>query len=254
MALTLYWRQENSLSLDGTHDYSAGATTATTNASPTFDGTTYKIGSYSGSYPSAGAQHRFSPTSIISSGGPAGSSAGAVAFWFRTTSGRNTDRELFFYARGSASSNDCVALRCGGSNTMYLYHRNATNGAATLAHASTLSNDTWYFVGMAWDSTATSRKLALWDSAGSLIGSTVEDTSTDFTTYLPANLTSRIQFGDNTGSGPFGYTDNIFIGDAYADLDTFYTKRDITSYTEYAGGSAPIAAYARGSNIILRGY
>lgn len=241
MALKFYWRFENSGTLDGTHDYSAGDTTATNNGSPTFDGSTYKIGSYAGSYPSASAQHRFDPASIISSGGPGGSSAGAVAFWFYTTSGRSTDRDLFFYVRGSASSNDNITLRCGGSNTIKFIIRNATNGGIELAHGSTISDNTWYFVVFAWDSAASTRRISLYDSSGAEIGTTVTDNSTGFTTNLPANLTSRLQFGDNTGSGPYGFVDNVFIGDAYADADTFVSKKSITSYTEYAGDvTAPV--------------
>ena len=245
MALKFYFRFENSGTLDGTHDYSAGDTTATNNGSPTFDGTTFKVGSYAGSYPSASAQHRFDPASILASGGPGGASAGAVGFWFYTTSGRNTDRDLFFFARGSASANDCINVRCGGSNTVKFQIRNATNGAAELAHGSAISDNTWYFVVVAWDSATNSRRISLYDSAGAEVGTTVTDTSTDFTSNLPANLTSRFQFGDNTGSGPFGFVDNAFIGDAYADADTFVSNKSITSYTNYsAGGSAALEGAA----------
>lgn len=239
MALKFYYRFENSGTLDGTHDYSAGDTTATNNGSPTFDGTTFKIGAYAGSYPSASAQHRFDPASILASGGPAGASAGAVGFWFYTTSGRSTDRDLFFFVRGSASSNDCIAVRCGGSNTLKLHIRNATNGAAELAHGSAISDNAWYFVVVAWDSVTNSRRISLYDAAGAEVGSTVTDTTTNFTNNLPANLTSRFQFGDNTGSGPFGYVDNAFIGDAYADADTFVANKNITSYTSYSGVVPP---------------
>lgn len=249
MALKFYWRFENSGTLDGTHDFSAGDTTATNNGSPTFDGTTFKIGSYAGSYPAASAQHRFDPASIMSSGGPGGSSAGAVGFWFYTTSGRLTDRDLFFFVRGSASSTDCISVRCGGSNTIKLQIRNATNGGIELAHGSTISDNTWYFVVIAWDSAATSRRISLYDASGAEIGSTVTDTSTNFTNNLPANLTSRFQFGDNTGSGPFGYVDNVFIGDAYADADAFVSNKSITSYTNYSVGdtTAPTLTSPTGS-------
>ena len=230
MALTFFWRCEGT-TLDGTHDYSAGATTGTANNAPSIDSSVYKVGSNSVLAAGSSDYYAFTPTNIWTG------TAGSVGYWFRGTTIANDGRTLLVL-RG-AHFNDHIFIDTTGGGRPRLVIRNSANGTAVLALSTqTLSTGTWYFLTASWDVSATSRRIAVYDSSGTLLEAS-EDTSTDFTGNFPATITESVRIGANVGT--FGNIDNVFIGSAYADYTAFVANRDITSYTSYdvGGSSAP---------------
>src|SRR6188474_1286468 len=109
MTIKFYWRAENSVNLDATHDYSAGDTSAATNSSPSFSGTAAKYGSYGILIDSSTDRYDFNPASILSSS--VSGSAGAVGMWFQyPTAIPGTALSSIFYVRGNASANDTIGI------------------------------------------------------------------------------------------------------------------------------------------------
>jgi hypothetical protein len=231
VALTFFWRFQNSLTLDGTHDFSAGDTTAVASGTATFSTTQARDG-YAGFYDGPLDYHTFDPTSICSR------AAGSVGLWFHATTNWN-DPVIIFRAYGS-SSNDYVRLRLRGTNGAGNVDIGlAKNGASAITVATTsaaLSLATWYFVRASWDFTAGNVLVRVYNASGVLQGTEGFSSAWGATQY-PATEFATMEIGEISGANTDPYIDNLFIGSAYADGDTFLTKRDITSYTEYVGAS-----------------
>jgi len=231
MALTLYWRCEGT-TLDATHDFSAADTTAATNNSPSLDAAAAKLGSTGILINGVSERYDFAPTSIIS---PA---TGTVAFWFRFMNSM-VNLETFFLARGSASSNDSITIGIGaGNDEVFLgIRRNGGTNVTLTTSAANMTTNTWYFIVASWDQPNSDRRIAVYDSSGTLLSENI-DTTTAYDQPTALDASNGIRFGDSSGWGATKvcHFDNIFIGSAYADGDTFFSNRDITSYTSYSTG------------------
>src|SRR5688500_7419965 len=103
MALNFFWRCEGT-TLDGTHDFSAGDTTATATNTPAISATAAKIGSNGALFDSGSDRYAFTPTSIIST------TAGAVGFWLQfPTAFPASGGAYVFYSQGT-NSNDYIRI------------------------------------------------------------------------------------------------------------------------------------------------
>jgi hypothetical protein len=231
MALTFYWRCEAS-ALDGTHDYSAGDTTGTDVNSPSYTTGARLVGtSGTGLLIDADEKVTFAPASIVTA------SAGTVAFWFQCTDFGLDDNRTFFTVNDSGGGSDTIRLRLEGASgaanvVLYTDYGEVGTQASIATVGANLASGSKYFVVASWDDSANDRRIAVYNSSGVLIDDT-EDTSTAFS--IATTSPDTIIIGNN---GAYrGYYDNVFIGNAYADSATFLEKRNIESYTEYAGTS-----------------
>jgi hypothetical protein len=237
MALTFFWRCEGT-TLDGTHDFTAGDNTATANNTPSISATAAKVGSNGILIDSSADGYRFAPTSIIAR------LVGTVAFWFQFPVTFAATGQVFFFARGNASVNDHISIGVGtGGDEVRLSISNASSGGAELeTSGASLAAGSWYFVTASWDQPSNSRKIAVYDSSGTLLAQN-EDTTTAYDAPAALDAGDGLRFGDASGWGATrnGWFDNTFVGSAYTDAATFLSNRDITSYTEYStGGSATV--------------
>lgn len=245
MALKFFWRCEGT-TLDGTHDFTGGDNAATLNSTAAINTDAAKIGTNGLDIPSSTDYAEFAVSSddIISR------SAGAVGFWFRvTTWGAGA---TLFHAFGTAA-NDQISLSLSGTSELLFRHRvsGVTNLTLTTTDAS-LTTATWYFVVIRWDDAANDRRLEIYDTAGSLVGTPVEDLTTAFGQQTDL-ITLRI--GDVTGTACDVHIDNVFIADSYSeDLPTW---KDITSYTEYGVSGAiegpMVGGKLTGGGLLMRG-
>lgn len=233
MALKFFWRCEGT-TLDGTHDYSAGDTTATLTSGAAINTDAARIGTNGLDCPTIGDYASFA----ISSGDLISQSVGALAFSFRLVAFLPSNS--LFQAKNSANSSQITVQMIGTDDATgrELQFRIRLHGGIDKSVGTTAANlalNTWYAVVCRWDEPANDMRIEVYDAAGSLI-TAVEDLATNFD--QPTGLDSlRIGETLNFGSSDF-HIDNVFIADTYAEpLENFL---DITSYTEYgASGAIP---------------
>jgi hypothetical protein len=238
MAVTLFWRCEGT-TLDGTADFTAADNTATANNTPAISATGARIGTNGLVFDSSSDRYDFNPASIVSP------SAGALAGWFQFPSNfPGSGAASIVFVRGNASSNDHIQILTqsgsgASARNLDFIIRNATNGGVTLSlSGNLLAPGTWYFFTCGWSAAATTRTIAVYDTAGALVDS-ASNTVTDFTANVPAALDSGngLRYGDTTGSTGTLYMDNLFAGSAHTDVDTFLANREITTFASYNSGS-----------------
>ena len=233
MALTFFWRCEGT-TLDATDDYyGASDNTATAAGTPAINATAALIGSNGLQVDGASDHYQFNnqtnPTVF--------SSAGSVGFWIRWQA--YTTGATHFYVRATTSDTQSLRLSTLGTNRLRFQIRNDASSHSLDMATMTIANATTYFCTASWDIAADLSRVRMYDSGGTLIE---EATSTDdLAAAQPAALdsTSGVRFGEMDGVASTCYIDNIFIGSAYADADTFLTNRSITSYTGYSTGGTP---------------
>jgi hypothetical protein len=243
MALLFFWRCEGT-TLDGTHDYSAGDTTATLNSGALINADAARIGTNGLDIPTASDNARFDAASIIA---PA---VGSLALSVRFTtfaSGRSVA-----WAFGT-NTLDQILLETTGTDDatgreLRIRYRSTTGGAENVVLATTaadLALATWYGVVIRWDATANLLKLEIYNDDGSLR----TEVSSTSAISPPADLVSM--WWGESGAGAIDlHLDNLFIADTYEEpLEDFL---DITSYTEYgAAGGDPEGSLIQGK--LLRG-
>jgi len=231
MALTLFWRCEGT-TLDGTHDYSAGDTTATASGGTpaSISATAVKIGTNGILCSGTNSNMALDSASI------AATAEGAFAAWVWVTTW--VAGSSVINVNGSNGNNRIrvVTIGTSGSGNFELRCKQAGQTERQIATtAGNLATGNWYFIVATWKSATTSATLDVYDSSGTIIsGCAVSGTYAS--TNVPAELTT-CKWGDEGAANASSYIDNIFWGSVIADAATFLTKRDITSYTEYAGGS-----------------
>jgi hypothetical protein len=230
MALTFYWRCESG-TLDGTHDYSAGDTTATNNNTPTYTTSARLVGSTgNGLDITTDARAMFDAASIWTA------SQGAVGFWVQTTDfSLDSSRKCFALTEASSGFPVRIYLTGAGSGStdVTAYTNDARTGQATIATSGVaMATGSKYFVTFQWNTSTNSRRVAVYNSSLTLINAN-EDTSTSFTVD---GTPGQVWVG-NSGSWR-GYFDNVFIGSAYGDATAFVTNAAIESYTSYGSGGA----------------
>jgi hypothetical protein len=233
MALNFFWRCEGT-TLDGTHDFSAGDTTATATNTPAISATAAKIGSNGQLFDSGSDRYAFTPTGIIST------TAGAVGFWLHfPTAFPASGGAYVFYSQGT-NSNDYIRIETlsgggAGQRKLRLGIRNNGGAASNLdLVTANLTSGQWYFVAASWDTTVPSKRLTVLDASGTVL----ENATSGAAVTAPVNITNWL-FGDITGGTGTMYIDNVFVAGAAADIDAIITARDITSYTSW--GASGIA-------------
>lgn len=237
--LNFYSRLE-SATLDGTHDFSIGDTTGTAFLSPAFSTTYSCIGSGSGSqYNSNAEQIRFdntSPAAIVDR------LQGTFATWVRwETWGTST----VMVARGATTSNH-ITLQALGTTEMRLRINSSVPTSVDLdTTTASLTTGVCYFVVASWDQPNSLRRLRIYaagdtDPASPSIANVTS--SSAFTAPVALdNTTNGFLIGDQNSPGTYEMrTDNAFVYSTYGDGDSqAFNKRNITSYTEYAGSATP---------------
>jgi hypothetical protein len=225
-AVSFFWRAEGT-TLSATDDLPAGDTSVTLNGTAAVNGTAALVGSNGVQLSAASDNARLdSNTTLIDP------LVGSVAFWVRIQTW--TNGASVFYVRGSNFAYN-IELYMTGTDELRL-HINEDGAGSTLdTTAANLVTGTTYFVTFSWDQPNSDRRIRVYDSSGSLIQQ-VEDTSTAFTAPVDLATSDGLRIGEARGFSGAAYMDNIFIGKAYTDADTFLTNRSITSYTSYGGG------------------
>jgi len=142
----------------------------------------------------------------------------------------------------SANSSHRINISTNTTTNNHLIFRiqNTAVGISDFSCDVGLSTDTTYFAIFKWDSSQNDRRCEVYDSGGASVG-TDEDLTTSFSAYLPMEtfpVTDGLYFGEWSGVAIQFYMDNIFLASTYADADTIYCNRGITSYTSYAACSS----------------
>lgn len=243
MALTFFTRCEG-LTLDGTHDFTAGTDTFLTVSGASIDPTAALIGS-NGILVNAASD----VLTLDAEDAVLNSAAGAIGFYFRVQTFA-TAAIVMRLRTNSGATNDYIQVSMNNTTNNHLRFsvRNSAEGQTLLESAFAIVNDTTYFVIFKWDTAASDRRAEIYDSGGTLLDAT-EDLATSL--FIPIEaypITDGMIFGEFGGTATAFYLDNIFIGTAYADGDAFYTNRNITSYTQYGAGAAIAPALQSVSN------
>lgn len=232
--ITWFWRAE-STTLDGTHDYTAGVDTTGTTSGASIDASAALVGSNGVLVNASLDDIQFDGETAIHN-----RLAGSMAFWFRVQTW--LAGVSLVYVRDSASGNnriDVTLQGTSGSGDIRLTTRNtsATSTLDAFTSGANLAVDTTYFAVVQWDDANNDRRIAVYDSSGTLISEN-EDTVTDFNVPSSLGGTNQWSVGSQIAGATAFYIDNVFVGDAYTDGACFLTNRSITSYTSYSCGGA----------------
>lgn len=245
MALKFFWRCEGT-TLDGTHDYSIGDTTATANGTPTISATAARIGS-NGVLIDASEWYEFdTPDTIVNR------LTGSAAFWFQCpTAFPSSGQVIGFYSRGATFENS-ISVRMSGTDELNLRIDSTTGPVeqSLLTTAANIAVGNWYFVVVRWDQPNNDRCIEVYDTSGTLIQK-VEDTSTAYTAPTELNDSGGgLRYGNVSGSTNTLYIDNVFVADSYAEpLQDYLTITSYVGYGKATFSGAPVAvAWAAGSN------
>lgn len=231
--LTMFWRAEGTtLDEAGNNDYALGDSTAGVINSPAINTTAVKFGTNGIHINATNEYYQFDLNEDFVT-----ANAGTVAFWINWQA-FTTDASAFVYIRGNTSTN-YVYLRGTNTNELRLVTNTAASQSTHDTSAANISTGVWYFVCFAWNDSANTRRISVWDNGGTLV-ETRQETSMNF--FAPAELATtggRLRFGEggNVVGTPEYYLDNVFVGNG-ADCDTFYNNREITSYSAYSAGGA----------------
>ena len=233
MALTFFWRCEGT-TLDGTHDYSAGDTSASATGSASISATAVRVGTNGVLFDGgSAAYYGFDPASIFST------AEGSAAFLFRLT--RSNGGTLFAVYGTSAS--DKIVVQWLGNNgettaNIRLAIRKSTGSEGNIdTDSGNLGPNVWYGCVIRWKTATTAMAIEIYTVGDSGTTITLVDSATG--TYgsgnIPVDLISFRVGETDGGANMDGHIDNVFVSNTYA--EALETKLLITSYTEYAGGS-----------------
>lgn len=252
MALTYFWRCEDT-SLDGTHDYSAGATTMTANSSPALSATAVKIGT-NGILAAAAATGKYyycAHTSIFDY------NEGSMGGWvnWQTAYPAAGVRCAMGAFEAADAGNDYLQFRTAASEELSLAIRKegGTVIVKTTSGANIVAGD-WYFITASWRLSDDKMRVRVYDATGALAGTQGDNDTdlTDLSTGIPV-AADIVYAGAGAGTNANAmYVDNVFFGSSYDDADLFLANRNITSYTEYSTGTLPYFQYQPRVNPLLR--
>lgn len=232
MALTLFWRCEGT-TFDGTHDYTAGDGSATATGAVSISATAAKVGSNGVLCSDAVDYYSFDSASIVTI------DQGSIGAWiqYKTAVPGSGLLALFTIRENTPTqTNDYIAFVTKSSQEIALtVRKDGGAGAEVATTAANLAVDNWYFVTGSWHLSQDKMRMRVYDASGTLVQE-AEDTATDLSSKIPASV-DTIMIGNTASFVNPIWIDNVFIGDDYADADTFHTKRNIMSYTEYASSS-----------------
>lgn len=228
MSLLFFWRCEGT-TLDGTHDFTAGDTSATANGSATISAVSPLIGSNSILTAGSASHFRFDSGSIIAA------AEGSLSLSFRITTW--VANGTLFTIFGSSTDNFIQVLMTGTDELRFQI--GSATGPTDISLDTTAANiatGTDYRLIVRWQDSTNSRYIGVFNSSDALISET-EDTTTNWVVPTELSGSDRARFGDTGGALSVFRLDNIAIADDYAEpLEDFF---QITSYTDY--GAAGIA-------------
>jgi len=244
MALKFYWRCEGT-TLDGTHDFTAGDTTASAGSAGAINSDAARFGTNGIDCPTASDNMNFavSGTDLVDP------SVGSAAFSFRLVA--FVSGQSMLNIRGTSTNDNITVTTLGTDDAtgreLRLRYRSTSGGAENRTVDTTnanLAENTWYACVARWDATADLIRLEVYDASGTLIEGVTGSTSISVLTDVVGVYWGEV----GAVGGSDLHVDNVFIADAYAEpLEDFL---DITSYTAY-GASGFNASWARNSNQVI---
>lgn len=231
MALSFFWRAEG-LTLDATHDFTAGDNTGTVNSGALINTDAAFIGTNGLDLPTTADFVFFT----VSSGDLIDASEGAIGLWFRIVT-FGAGRSLFV-ANNTGAPNNHIRLYMTGTDELELKIRLVAGADVTLTTtAADLATATWYFVIARWNAVTEDRRIEVYNDDMSLRHA-VEDLTTAFDAPTGIDVLS---WGDNLGIAGDHHQDNMFIADTYAEpLEDF---SEITSFTQYGAAGGPVPPF-----------
>lgn len=242
MALTFFWRCEGT-TFDGTHDYSAGDTTATGVNSGALSTTIKRVGTSSVVAPAsfAGGMTFTLANNGIFNGTLAAPSNLVTSFGFSvywdTSLYTATGTAIGLKFQGTLSNDQIQVQTVTGGTNLALRLSNNTNGAITLTTTgAVVTADAWWGVVCRLNYATNSRKIEIYNAANTLVDS-IEDTSTALANYVPIDIkaVAGLVIAQRSASHTQNtYFDNFFIANTYNEPIQSYL--DIASYQQY--GSA----------------
>lgn len=211
-APTFFWRAESG-TLDSTHDFSAGDTSATSNGGVSFSATAVKVGTNGILTTNAQDYYIFDPTSIFST------SEGAMGGWIQVTTALPSQQQAGpIVLRNSGVSNAVFSLGfdSGGSGEARFFIQNNSGSSTQIVTSNcNMTTGAWYFLLARWHSGNNDRELSCYDSSGALLD-TVSDLSTSFSSNLPTGL-DEMRVGNSSAFANPIYVDNVFVSQTYAE-------------------------------------
>lgn len=225
MAITFFWRCEGT-TLDGTHDFSAGDTTATAANSVSITSGAARVGTNGVHVSGLADRYEFDCASI---GTP---SVGSFACSLKVTTWG--DGSMIIGMEGS-NNKDHVQLFMSGTDELRLnIRRNGGTSADLTTTAADIATGTWYGIVCRWDQAANDRRIEVYNASNSLIHS-VEDLSTSYDQPTDFTNTAGFKVGDIGGGNGVFDIDNVFWSQVYS--ETLENNLTISSYTEYGGAA-----------------
>lgn len=238
-SVNFFWRAEDT-TLDGTHDFSAGDTTAELQSTAVIDPGAAFIGTNGLDIPSSADNARFD----ITSGDLIDVDTGAIAFWFRliTFSGGT----LFNALQVANGAHNITIFPIGtddatGREISFRVRRGGGLNVSISTTDADLALNTWYAVVARYDEPNSDMRIEIYNDDGSLRGTPAEDLNTNFD--QPGAL-DRLNIGEASGTASDRHMDNIFIADDYN--EPLEDKLFITSWTEYESSAATTPIKIRG--------
>lgn len=217
MALTFYSRLQQ-LTLDGTHEYSAGASTWVSEGSTSFSSAAGFVGD--GLLVATSSSYlRMNPTSIASG------ATGSAGFMIRFPSSASTfgSRLAFFTVSGS----ERIDVNINSNSFRLQYVSSATYSVQ--ANVSIAAN-TWYGVVIRWDQPNSLLRLEMYDASGNALGSWEYGGAFNvISAALGGEFGMRI--GTNASSTETAHYDNLFVASNADEL--IELNLGINSYTAY---------------------
>lgn len=245
MTVQFFWRCEGT-TLDATHDYSAGDTTASATGAVSISATAALVGSNGILTVDGNDFYDFDATGINDG------TVGAIGFLFRFPSAWPSSGDVFGVSlRNSSSGNNTIQFRGDSTNRFEL--RIGQAGGSTLDYnlIGGLSTATTYLAVGRFDIANDKRAVEVYSVSGSVsLIEAREDTSTDLSGAAPSGI-NQIRIGATTYAGVV-YIDSVMIADAYDEPLADYAL--YTSYTQFtpSGGALVLPTYYQRPNTLLR--
>jgi hypothetical protein len=237
----IVWNLEDAALIDDTGP--VGTNDLTTNSTVTSDGTYYRQGTYSGRWNKAETDYMRILDSELSSGVSiksdyAGDIDLSLCLWFRADT--STVDACVFNKYNATGSKRQIRVQYMATNYIHVTvgGSDGSNTAYNVNHASTLSDDTWYHLTVTWADATRTCCVRVRDTAGSAVGSDVEDSGAS---YTMKKADSPIHLGDYvTGSDYFdGYLDEVVV---WNDVLGEAESTQVSTGAYGGGAAAPIVA------------
>lgn len=230
MPLKFFWRCEGT-TLDATHDFTAGDTTAALNSAAAINTDAAKIGTNGLDIPSSADSAQFA----VSAADLIDMNEFAIGFWLRLVD--FTDGANVVKIDNSASSNMHFRVNQTGADTATgreLDFRLRFTGGSNIGFATAsadLQLNEWVFVVFRCDAALNDRRFEIYNNDLTLRTAN-DDLTTDWDVATGIN---QLKIGDIGGTTTDYHIDNFFIADAYD--EPLQDNANITSFTEYGAGS-----------------